>query len=156
MMYEKLLARILRRAESMLADDMADRRFHIRDHVCGSRVLVIGAAGSIGSAFVRQLLPFLPAGLHLVDISENNLVEVVRDLRSSQVKLPDDFKTFALAIGTREFDRMIESERDYDYVVNFSVRPTSSVTTAVATTGPMIDELVILLAMDLVLLAGRR
>ncbi len=110
MMHEELLARILRRTESMFADDMADHRVQIRERVCGSRVLVIGAAGSIGSAFVRQLLPYHPTGLHLVDISENNLVEVVRDLRSSQVKLPDDFKTFAVAIGTREFDRMIQSE----------------------------------------------
>jgi FlaA1/EpsC-like NDP-sugar epimerase len=56
----------------------------------------------------------------LVDISENNLVEVVRDFRSSQVKLPDDFKTFAVALGSLEFDRMLRSEKDYDYVVNFS------------------------------------
>jgi FlaA1/EpsC-like NDP-sugar epimerase len=104
----------------MFADDLADHLSEISESVHGSRVLVIGAAGSIGSAFVRQLLPLQPAGLHLVDISENNLVEVVRDLRSSQVTLPDDFKTFAIALGSREFDQMLQSEEDYEYVVNFS------------------------------------
>ena len=55
----------------------------------------------------------------MVDMSENNLVEVVRDLRSSLMVIPEDFKTFAVAMGSLEFDRLLDSERDYDYVVNF-------------------------------------
>ncbi|MDD5168496.1 MAG: polysaccharide biosynthesis protein [Syntrophales bacterium] len=82
--------------------------------------MVIGAAGSIGSAFVKQLVPYGPKSLHLVDISENNLVEVVRDLRSSLIELPDDFKTFAVAMGSDEFEKLLHSQKDYDYVVNFS------------------------------------
>lgn len=104
----------------MFAEDLAAHEGAIAERVRGSRIMVIGAAGSIGSAFVKQLLPFHPAGLHLVDISENNLVEVVRDLRSSIVHVPEDFKTFAVGMGSLEFDRLLDTERDYDYVVNFS------------------------------------
>ena len=117
---DELLNRILKRSGSMFAEDLAVHRTDIEARVRGARVLVIGAAGSIGSAFVKQLLPFRPAGLHLVDISENNLVEVVRDLRSSLVFMPNDFKTFAVAMGSLEFNRMLAEEGPYDYVVNFS------------------------------------
>lgn len=104
----------------MFADDMAAHRKGIEAGVQGARIMVIGGAGSIGSAFVKQLLLFRPAGLHLVDISENNLVEVVRDIRSSPVPVPDDFKTFSVAMGSLEFDRLLAAEGPYDYVVNFS------------------------------------
>jgi FlaA1/EpsC-like NDP-sugar epimerase len=120
MMNKELLSRILKRSGSMFSADMDDYRSRIHERALGSRVLVIGAAGSIGSAFVKQLLPYGLAALHLVDISENNLVEVVRDLRSSLVPVPDDFKTFPIAMGSLEFDRLLQSEGDYDYVVNFS------------------------------------
>lgn len=119
-MENALLEKILRRKESLFLSDMGDRESELRRAVSGARVLVIGAAGSIGSAFVRQLVPYRPGALHLVDISENNLVEVVRDLRSSLAVLPEDFKTFAVAMGSLEFDRLLDVEKDYDYVVNFS------------------------------------
>ena len=117
---EELLNKILQRNVSLFSEDIQDHRTQIKDRVHGARVLVIGAAGSIGSAFVRQLVPYQPVAIHLVDISENNLVEVVRDLRSSLLTLPDDFKTFAVAIGALEFDRLLHAEQDYDYVINFS------------------------------------
>jgi len=120
MVKEELLNKILKRSGSIFAEDLASYEGAIAERVRRSRIMVIGAAGSIGNAFVKQLLPFHPAGLHLVDISENNLVEVVRDLRSSLVPVPVDFKTFAVAMGSLEFDRLLDSERDYDYVVNFS------------------------------------
>jgi FlaA1/EpsC-like NDP-sugar epimerase len=120
MIQEELLQKILKRSESMFAADLADHRSGINASVSGARIMVIGAAGSIGSAFVRQLAPYGPEALHLVDISENNLVEVVRDLRSSPIVLPDDFKTFAVAMGSQEFDQLLRAEKDYDYVVNFS------------------------------------
>jgi len=120
MVKEKLLNKILKRSVSMFEDDLVKHRREIGERVRGSRVLVLGAAGSIGSAFVKQLVSFRPAGLHLVDISENNLVEIVRDLRSSLMALPEDFKTFAVSMGSLEFDRLLHAEGDYDYVVNFS------------------------------------
>lgn len=117
---QKILPLILKRRTSLFKEDLHRYGGGIRDRIRGRRILVIGAAGSIGSAFVRQLAPYAPQSLHLVDISENNLVEVVRDLRSSQVKLCDDFKTFAVGMGSREFEACYRSEEPYDYVVNFS------------------------------------
>lgn len=119
-MYKEMLARILKRNRSFFADDLESNSYAIREKCMGSRIMVIGAAGSIGSAFVKQILNFKPSCLHLVDISENNLVELVRDLRSSPMAMPDNFKTFAVAMGSLEFDRLLKSEDDYDYVVNFS------------------------------------
>jgi len=120
MVKKELLSKILKRSGPMFADDLESHRAQIDACIRGARIMVIGAAGSIGSAFVKQLLPFRPVALHLVDISENNLVEVVRDLRSALIALPEDFKTFAVAMGSLEFDRLLDAERAYDYVINFS------------------------------------
>ncbi|MEI7639749.1 MAG: polysaccharide biosynthesis protein, partial [Syntrophus sp. (in: bacteria)] len=125
MVKRELLSRILKRSGSMFAEDLEVHRAQIEACIRGARIMVIGAAGSIGSAFVRQLVSFRPAALHMVDISENNLVEVVRDLRSALISLPEDFKTFAVAMGSLEFDRLLDAERasdrgGYDYVINFS------------------------------------
>jgi len=84
-----------------------------------AKILVIGAAGSVGSAFVRQLAMFTPKTLHVVDISENNLVELVRDLRCSSVVLPDDFLALPIALGSIEMERFLETHQ-YDYILNFS------------------------------------
>lgn len=115
-----VLAKILRRSESMFIEDLSIHAREIRNKVMGARILIIGAAGSIGSAFVKQLLPYNPFVVHLIDINENNLVELVRDIRSSTLSPPDDFKTFAIAMGSLEFERFLNVQRDYDYVLNFS------------------------------------
>ncbi len=120
MVTEELLKKMLNRSESMFAQDLSAHRNTVQQSVAGSRILVIGAAGSIGSAFVKQLIPHRPDVLHLVDISENNLVEVVRDLRSSQLALPKDFKTYPVAMGSEEFEKLLQYQKAYDYVVNFS------------------------------------
>ena len=120
MVKDELLHKILKRPASMFGEDMAEHREAVRDAIAGARILVIGAAGSIGCAFVTQLIPYRPGALHLVDVSENNLVEVVRDLRSSSPALPEDFRTFPVAVGSEEFERLLAAQRDYDYVVNFS------------------------------------
>lgn len=117
---EKLIKKILKRENSLFIDDFSNNEADIKEIIKNSRVLIIGAAGSIGSAFVKQLSKFSPAAMHLVDISENNLVEVVRDLRSTNLLNVKDFRTLAIALGTIEFDRFIDSEPDYDYVINFS------------------------------------
>ncbi|MFC1592269.1 polysaccharide biosynthesis protein [Thermodesulfobacteriota bacterium] len=120
MVTDEILSNILNRSGSIFAEDLHDHRGEVQQRVRDARILVIGAAGSIGSAFVRQLIPYAPGALHLVDVSENNLVEVVRDLRSSPIALPDDFRTFAVSMGSLSFERLLQSEKDYDYVVNFS------------------------------------
>lgn len=119
-MYNNILNQILKRKESLFLADIQNNKNSIKDSVKGSRILVIGAAGSIGRSFVKQLLPYHPKTLHLVDISENNLVEEVRDIRSSLIPIPDDFKTFAIALGSIEFEKFFKSQKNYDYVINFS------------------------------------
>jgi len=115
----KLHKAILGRDRSFLAGDIAAVSDRIREQLADARVLVIGAAGSIGSSFVRELCQFQPSGLHLLDISENNLVEVVRDLRSGSYPLPEDFQTYAIDYGGPEMAVLLR-EYSYEYVLNFS------------------------------------
>lgn len=119
-MENDLLIRILKRKESLFLSDIKVNDNKIQESIKGTRILVIGAAGSIGHAFVKQLLNYSLKSLHLVDISENNLVEVVRDIRSSLIRVPDDFKTFAVDFGSLEFNKLLSSEKNYDYIINFA------------------------------------
>lgn len=88
--------------------------------VSSSKFLVIGGAGSIGQAVTKEIFKRNPKKLHVVDISENNMVELVRDIRSSFGYINGDFQTFALDIGSIEYDAFIESDGKYDYVLNLS------------------------------------
>ena len=88
--------------------------------VKGSRFLVIGGAGSIGQAVTREIFKREPAVLHVVDISENNMVELVRDIRSTIGYGAGDFRTFAIDCGSREFEALFAAEGPYDYVLNLS------------------------------------
>lgn len=85
-----------------------------------SNFLVIGGAGSIGQAVSKEIFKRKPKKLHIVDISENNLAELVRDIRSSFGYISGDFKTFALDIGSTEYDAFILADGKYDYVLNLS------------------------------------
>ncbi|MBF0357838.1 MAG: polysaccharide biosynthesis protein [Magnetococcales bacterium] len=115
-----LLEQVLGRSKSLFKDDLESADLELIDKITGSRILVVGAAGSIGSSFVKQLLAFTPKTLHLVDPAENNLVELVRDLRSSTLHVPTDFMTLSIPMGSVMFDYFLESQQSYDYVVNFS------------------------------------
>ena len=85
-----------------------------------SSFLVIGGAGSIGQAVTKEIFKRNPLKLHVVDISENNMVELVRDLRSSFGYIDGDFQTFALDIGSIEYDAFIKADGRFDYVLNLS------------------------------------
>jgi len=90
------------------------------DLVSNNRFLVIGGAGSIGQAVTREIFKRNPAVLHVVDISENNMVELVRDIRSTLGYIDGDFRTFAIDCGSREFEVLVNSSDGYDYVLNLS------------------------------------
>ena len=93
----------------------------LREVVAQSRFLVIGGAGSIGQAVVREIFKRSPRVLHVVDISENNMVELVRDVRSTLGYIRGDFRTFAIDCGGLEFEALMASaEGEYDYVLNLS------------------------------------
>jgi FlaA1/EpsC-like NDP-sugar epimerase len=100
--------------------DIAARQSELGEIVRASRFLVIGGAGSIGQAVTREVFKRNPAALHVVDISENNMVELVRDIRSTLGYGDGDFRTFALDAGSREFSALMEAEAGYDYVLNLS------------------------------------
>lgn len=85
-----------------------------------STFLVLGGAGSIGQAVTKEIFKRNPKKLHVIDLSENNLVELVRDLRSSYGYIDGDFQSFALDIASWQYDAFIESDGDYDYVLNLS------------------------------------
>jgi FlaA1/EpsC-like NDP-sugar epimerase len=82
--------------------------------------LILGAAGTIGQAVTKEIFKRNPKKLHCIDISENNLVELVRDLRSEYGYIDGDFKTFALDIGSSIYDAFISADGEYDYVLNLS------------------------------------
>ncbi|MBL7004341.1 MAG: polysaccharide biosynthesis protein, partial [Gammaproteobacteria bacterium] len=112
--------KLIGRNELLFIDDM--KNFHIKldKIVSNSTFLVVGGAGSIGQAVVKEIFKRNPKKLHVVDISENNLTELVRDVRSSFGYIKGDFKTFALDIGSIEYDAFIKSDGRYDYVLNLS------------------------------------
>ena len=100
--------------------DIARHEPALASMVGGARFLVIGGAGSIGQAVTREIFRRAPRALHVVDISENNLVELVRDIRSTLGYLCEDFRTFAIDCGAREFEALLASQPGYDYVLNLS------------------------------------
>lgn len=111
---------LIGRAKELFSLDIEHYGNELSRIVTSSSFLVIGGAGSIGQAVVKEIFKRNPKKLHVVDISENNMVELVRDIRSSYGYIDGDFQTFALDIGSVEYDAFIESDGKYDYVLNLS------------------------------------
>ena len=116
---EKIL-KLIGRDELLFSDDIATNCKSLNKEVATSNFLVIGAAGTIGQAVTKEIFKRNPRKLHAVDISENNLTELVRDIRSSFGYIDGDFSTYALDIGSIEYDAFINSDGKYDYVLNLS------------------------------------
>ncbi len=111
---------LIGRQEPLFTNDIATWESCLAAKVQESSFLVVGGAGSIGQAVVKELFQRRPGMLYVVDISENNLVELVRDLRSSLGYIEGDFRTFVLDSGSREFDVFLAREGPFDYVLNLS------------------------------------
>jgi len=111
---------LIGRIKPLLYYDIQHNSKEMKRIVSSSTFLVIGGAGSIGQAVVKEIFKRNPKKLHVVDISENNLTELVRDIRSSFGYIDGDFKTFSLDVGSIEYDAFIESDGKYDYVLNLS------------------------------------
>lgn len=105
---------------SLLITDLPKYEDQISSEIKNASFLVIGGAGSIGQAVTKEIFKRNPQKLHIVDISENNLVELVRDIRSSIGYINGEFKTFALDAGSLEFDVYFKNEGPFDYVLNLS------------------------------------
>lgn len=111
---------LIGRTDALFIQDIGQHEAELSRIVSDSRFLVLGGAGSIGQAVTKEIFKRNPKKLHVVDISENNMVEVVRDIRSSFGYIDGDFQTFALDIGSIEYDAFIKADGRYDYVLNLS------------------------------------
>jgi UDP-N-acetylglucosamine 4,6-dehydratase len=111
---------LIGRDRELFTDDIISKHKELSAIVSSSSFLVIGGAGSIGQAVTKEIFKRKPKKLHVVDISENNMVELVRDIRSSFGYIDGDFQTFALDIGSLEYDAFIKADGRYDYVLNLS------------------------------------
>jgi FlaA1/EpsC-like NDP-sugar epimerase len=114
------ILKLIGRNKELFKSDIQNSETELSKIVSTSSFLVIGGAGSIGQAVTKEIFKRNPSKLHVVDISENNMVELVRDLRSSYGYIDGDFQTFALDIGSVEYDAFINSDGKYDYVLNLS------------------------------------
>ena len=111
---------LIGRQKEPFIDDIIKHETELSEIVAQSSFLVIGGAGSIGQAVTKEIFKRNPGKLHVVDISENNMVELVRDIRSSFGYIKGEFQTFALDIGSDEYDAFIQGDGKYDYVLNLS------------------------------------
>jgi FlaA1/EpsC-like NDP-sugar epimerase len=111
---------LIGREKELFFEDLENSSNQLIEAVSSSRFLVIGGAGSIGQAVTKEIFKRDPKALHVVDISENNMVELVRDLRSTIGYGSGDFKTFAVDCGSIEFEALMKNEGPYDYVFNLS------------------------------------
>ena len=112
---------ITSRTQSMFEFDINQNKLLLSDNIDDKTVLVIGGAGTIGSSFIRALLRFKPKSLVVVDINENGLTELTRDLRSTNnLFIPDDYVTYPMSYADSVFYKMFKSRKGFDIVANFS------------------------------------
>ncbi len=116
----KDILKLIGRNSELFIEDISNHSTELDKIIHNSSFLVLGAAGSIGQAVTKEIFKRSPIKLHIVDISENNLTELVRDIRSLFGYINGDFRTFALDIGSLEYDAFIGADGKYDYVLNLS------------------------------------
>ena len=112
---------VINRECSMFLKDIEDNKCKISKEVEGKSLCVIGGAGSIGSSFMKAILPFKPSKLVVIDLNENGLAELTRDLRSTyDMYVPDEYRTYTLNFADPIFERIFREEKGFDIVANFS------------------------------------
>lgn len=113
--------KIIRREESMFLSDINSNRDILSREIKNKSVLVIGGAGTIGSSYIRSILQFEPSKLYVIDINENGLTELTRDLRSTfGMYIPNDYKTYPINFADPIFEKIFRQEKGFDIVANFS------------------------------------
>ena len=112
---------VTKRPESMFLSDIERNRDRLSEKIKGKSVLVIGGAGSIGSSFIRAILPFRPAALCVVDYNENALAELTRDLRSTRgMFVPETYLSYPMDFASPVFEKMFRKHSGFDIAANFS------------------------------------
>jgi FlaA1/EpsC-like NDP-sugar epimerase len=109
------------RDESFFKNDLSNHAVELGSAINGKNVMVIGGAGTIGSSYIKAMLQFKPAKLFVIDINENGLTELVRDVRSSKgLNIPADFKTYPINFGDKVFEKLFLAEGPWHIVANFA------------------------------------
>ncbi len=112
---------VTKREKSMFLVDIETNRVQLNKKIFDKTILVIGGAGSIGSSFIKAILPFKPAMLVVVDTNENGLAELTRDLRSTKgMYVPEDYVPYPMNFASPVFEKMFRSRGGFDIVANFS------------------------------------
>ena len=114
------LLSLIGRDSELFSSDIVSHEDALKIIIQKSRFLIIGGAGTIGQSVTREIFKRDPKILHVVDISENNMVELVRDLRSTEGYGSGEFKTFAIDCGSLEFEALVNDQGPYDFVFNLS------------------------------------
>ena len=118
---EFIAKHVTNRETSMFLKDIEDNKEALKEKIAGKSVLVVGGAGSIGSSFIKAILPFKPASLVVVDTNENALAELTRDLRSTKgMYVPDDYVPYPMDFCSPVFEKMFRKRGGFDIVGNFS------------------------------------
>ncbi|MBD5390247.1 UDP-N-acetylglucosamine 4,6-dehydratase [bacterium] len=109
------------RPQSMFIADIEANASVLTSEICGKSVCVIGGAGSIGSSFIKAVLKFKPSKLVVIDLNENGLAELTRDIRSTEgLFVPKEYRTYTLNFADPIFTRIFREEKGFDIVANFS------------------------------------
>ena len=109
------------RPQSLFSVDLKNNHEILKQRIDNKSVLVIGGAGTIGSSFIKAILHFSPSRLYVIDINENGLTELVRDIRSSEnLNVPEDLKTYPINFGDVVFEKIFRNEGPFDIVANFA------------------------------------
>ena len=112
---------VICRPTSMFVADIEANKETLQTEIGNRSVCVIGGAGSIGSSFIRAILPFKPSKLIVIDLNENGLAELTRDLRSTHgMYIPVEYRTYTLNFADPIFERIFREEQGFDIVANFS------------------------------------
>ncbi len=112
---------VIEREKSLFDEDIEHNYEALKNAIEGKSVLVIGGAGTIGSSYIKAILPFRPSRVYVIDLNENGLTELVRDLRSiSGMYIPQDFKTYPINFASPIFEKIIKQEGPFEIVANFA------------------------------------
>lgn len=117
---EFIKTKIINRQQSLFAEDIRRNSVLLTNEIRDSRVLVIGGAGTIGSSFIKSAMVYEPKSMVVVDISENGLTELTRDLRSGNYKVPEIYRTYPLDFGSDIFSTLMRKAGPFDIVANFA------------------------------------
>ncbi len=114
-------SQILEREDSFFRADIESNKAELTEGIAGKKVLVIGGGGTIGSNYIKSILPFKPASVVVVDSNENGLTELVRDVRSTKgLFVPEIFITYPVNFGNKIFRKIYDSFRPFDVIANFA------------------------------------